>query len=499
MKKIMLSAAALLIGAAMFAQVPGAPVADQNLVPQNSADAEANAGLSIQNGNDNKVRVRQAGELNTSYTEQDNGSGVGGNLARVRQTGAVNGNVGDSGEDNAAEVRQSGSANQSTTRQEGDRNNAYTAQGQNNDASTGNKARIQQGIANQAEDNFAAIVQDGDNNQANTLQIVDNSDAWTRQIGDDNKSMITQDGAPEDTDGHLANNYQEGTGNENAIMQDGAGARNTALSTQYGDNNQAKQTQTTDALEGGIGNKAVNYQGFTGAGAVQLADIVTADAIFSDINNNVDDTFSGSSTTGSVTNESFGGIVFQDQAGSDNEAYSVQYGSSVDGSNYIKQTQSGSGNDALAIQNRGGGPGGGDNEAEQFQAGDDNELGISQNGTGHKALQTQDGNRNKALSSQLDSGNLLNIHQRGDDNWATSAQRGDANAALLVQRDGQSFIAQQNLDGLGGGGNQIDALQLGPDGDFGTDGIDCGFNEQMDPTMDYTIDPFDLGDVCPGC
>ncbi len=499
MKKIMLSAAALLIGTIAFAQVSGAPTADQSLVPQNSADAEANAGLSIQNGNDNKVRVRQAGELNTSYTEQDNGTlGSGGNLARVRQTGAVNGNVGDSGEDNAAEVRQSGTANQSTTRQEGDRNNAYTAQGQNDDgASTGNKARIQQGIANQAEDNFAAIEQDGDNNQANTLQTTDNSDAWTRQIGNDNKSMITQNAAPEDSDGHLANNYQEGNGNENAIMQSGAGARNTATSEQVGDNNKAKQTQTTDALEGGVGNTAMNFQGFTGA---TNADISMSNAIFVDINSNVDDVFGGSDITGSGTNQSFGGIVFQNQGGNDNEAAAFQYGSASDGSNYIKQTQaSGTGNDAFAIQNRYDGPGGGDNEGEQFQAGDNNLLGLSQIGTGHKSLQTQEGDDNKALSAQQGTDNLLNIHQRGNDNWATSAQRGDANAALIVQRDGQSFIAQQNLDGLGGGGNQIDALQLGPDGDFGTDGIDCGFNEQMDPTMDYTIDPFDLGDVCPGC
>lgn len=497
MKKVILCAAALAFGTVAFSQqVPGAPVADQSLVPQNSADPEANAGLSIQNGDDNKVRVRQAGELNTAYSIQDNGTGLGGNLAKIRQTGDVNGNAADSGEDNAAEVRQSGTANQSRTRQEGDFNNAYTAQGQNDAASSGNKASIHQGIADQAENNFAAIEQDGVDNQASTLQTHDNSAAYTRQLGTENKSMITQTAAPEDSDGHLAENYQEGTGNENAIMQSGAGARNTAYSEQVGSNNQAKQTQTTTAAIGGTGNTANNLQGF--AGTTNM-DITNANAIFDDIND-VDDTFATSFTTGSGTNESFGGIVFQNQAGEDNEMTAVQFGSGADGSNYIEQTQAaGSGNEALAVQNRGNGPGGGDNEGEQFQSGDDNVVGLSQNGTGHKSLQTQLGNRNSAMSSQQGSDNLLNIHQRGDDNNATSAQRGIANTTLIVQRDGQSFVAQQNLDGLGGGGNQIDALQLGPNGDFATDGIDCGFNMQDDPTMDYTVPSFTIEDVCPGC
>jgi hypothetical protein len=94
---------------------------------------------------------------------------------------------------------------------------------------------------------------------------------------------------------------------------------------------------------------------------------------------------------------------------------------------------------------------------------------------------------------------MVNIHQRGDANAATSAQRGVYNRALVVQYDGQSFIAQQNLDGLGGGGNQIDALQLGPDGDFHDDAIDCYFNDQMDPTMDYSVPSLEIDDICPDC
>ncbi len=268
----MLSAAALLIGTIAFAQVSGAPSADQSLVPQNSADTEANAGLSIQNGNDNRVRVRQAGELNTSYTEQDNGGlGSGGNLARVMQTGNVNGNQADSGEDNAAEVRQSGTANQSTTVQEGDFNNAYTAQGQNdNGASTGNKALIRQGVANQAESNFAAIEQDGTDNQAQTQQTTDNSDAWTRQTGDENKSMIVQNAAPEGSFGHEAENFQNGDRNESSIDQRGAGARNLARTFQTGSDNQAKQAQIATSGLAGMGNRAGIVQGQDNTGCFSI-------------------------------------------------------------------------------------------------------------------------------------------------------------------------------------------------------------------------------------
>ena len=493
MKKIILSAAALLIGAATFAQVSGAPVADQSLVPKNSADAEANAGLSIQNGNDNRVRVRQAGELNTSYTEQDNGTGTGGNLARVMQTGNVNGNQADSGEDNAAEVRQSGTANQSTTVQEGDFNNAYTAQGQNNDASSGNKAKIRQGTGNQAESNYAAIEQDGADNQAQTQQTYDNSDAWTRQTGDENKSMITQNASPEASDGHEASNEQIGNRNESFINQSGAGARNVATARQLGDDNQAKQTQTTIASAGMTGNRGDVTQGvpatFDPLITTLFSDLGAIDANFSPV-------------IGSQF-DSDGAKAKQIQNGKEQEAAIRQFGGSVGASNYAEQVQfSGWGNDA-AIEQGHHNSGEPSNYAKQYQAGDNNLAQLGQSGSGFKALQDQRGHRNDAKSSQRGESHLLNIHQRGNDNDATSVQAGDANSALIVQKGGQSFVAQQNA-GLGtydlsGGGNQIDALQLGPNGDFGADGIDCDFEDPMNLDMDYTVPSFDLGDVCPGC
>ncbi len=493
MKKVVLCAAALVFGTLAYAQVGGAPSADQSLVPQNSADTEANAGLSIQNGDDNRVRVRQAGELNTVYTEQDNGTGLGGNLARVMQTGDVNGNQADSGEDNAAEVRQSGSTNQSTTVQEGDFNNAYTAQGQNNPASSGNKALIRQGTGNQAEANFAAIEQDGANNQAQTQQTYDNSDAWTRQTGDDNKSMINQNASPEDSDGHMASNEQIGNRNESAIMQSGAGGRNVATARQLGDDNQAKQIQTTIAGAGMTANRGDVTQGvpatFDPLITTLFSDLATIDSNFNPV-------------IGSQL-ESDGAKAKQIQNGKEQEAAIRQFGGSVGASNYAEQVQfSGWGNDA-AIEQGHHNTGEPSNYAKQYQAGDNNLAQLGQSGSGFKALQDQRGHRNDAKSSQRGENHLLNIHQRGNDNDATSVQAGDANTALIVQKGGQSYVAQQNA-GLGtfdlsAGGNQIDVLQLGPNGDFGNDAIDCDFEDPMNLDMDYTVPGFDLGDVCPDC
>ena len=501
MKKVILSAAALLIGAATFAQVPGAPVADQSLVPQNSADAEANAGLSIQNGNDNRVRVRQAGELNTSYTEQDNGTGTGGNLARVMQTGNVNGNQADSGEDNAAEVRQSGTANQSTTVQEGDFNNAYTAQGQTNLASSGNKAKIRQGTGNQAESNYAAIEQDGVDNQAQTQQTYDNSDAWTRQNGTENKSMIVQNAAPEDSFGHEAENFQDGDRNESSIDQLGAGARNTARAFQIGSDNQAKQKQTATSSLETMGNRAGVAQGQDGFGAFQFTTVTPVAVALNDrIATEIEPLASPINASNAM---SYGAKAKQTQTGRTQEADIMQFGGTVGFSNYAEQEQvSGWGNDAGIVQGHYS-VGQASNYAKQYQAGNNNTAGLVQEGSGFKALQDQRGRHNEALSYQTGEDNLLNIHQRGNDNDATSNQHGLANQALIVQKGGQSFVAQQNIglsqNDLSGGGNQIDALQLGPNGDFATDGIDCGFEDPMDLDMDYTVPGFDLGDVCPGC
>jgi len=498
MKKVVLSAMALMFGAIMVAQVTDtsgdvSPVV--TIVPNLSPDPLANTGLSIQNGDDNKVRVRQAGTEQSVYTHQDNGSGLGGNLARVMQTGAVNAN---SGIGNKANVLQSGTTNQSTTIQEGDLNEAITRQGQNNDASSSNKAKIRQGIGQQAESNYAAIDQDGDNNQANTRQIYDNSDAWTQQVGNDNKSKVLQNAGPNGTDGHYAMNEQLGDRNESFVTQSGLGGRNTATMSQKGDDNKGKQYQTTDALAGNDGNRAGMQQGLLDT-SYSLNPLMTgANGLFATVGPlDPQNIFFGVPPLSSSN-----GIGFQIQNGHENAADMIQVsGASVAESNYGEQYQSGANNEAAMIQSHFPGD---ENYAKQEQVGYSNSAALAQTGSGFKALQTQYGADNKVLSSQRGEGHLLNVHQRGNDNYATTAQAGLDNRALVVQRDGQSYSVEQNLDLVGNlnisaGGNQADVLQLGPNGDFSTDGIDCYFDAQLDPTMNYDVPGFDLDVICPGC
>jgi len=486
MKKVILCAAALLFGSFAFAQVGGAPEANTP-VTNMSADADANVGQSVQNGNAHKIRVRQAGSRQTVYTEQDNGStATGGNLGIVLQTGAVSTA---SGVENAAELRQSGSVNESLTIQQGDLNNAITLQGQNDPASTGNKAKIQQGNNDQAESNYAAIEQDGTTNQAQTLQRWDNNDAWTRQTGTDNKSMIDQAAEPEDSEGHEAINLQLGDRNESSIAQRGAGARNLAKAEQVGDDNQAKQDQTATHSGAGMGNRAVVRQGFP-VSLVLDSDIINTIDALNDIEG-FDPTYVSGITTSSI--ESIGAKAKQIQNGKQQEAEIVQYGGSVGFSNYAEQNQlSGWGNDASIIQGHFD-LGEASNYARQDQAGDNNRAGILQEGSGNKALQTQFGHRNDALNSQLGEGNLSNTHQRGNDNVAYAAQTGDANRALIVQRQGQSYLSNQV-----GTGNQVDIYQGHPNDDF-SNMIDCDFDDPMNLDMDYTVPGLDIPNICPDC
>ena len=495
MKKVILSAAALLIGAVSFAQISGAPTA-QTVTALPGAATTANAGESIQNGNNHKVQVRQAGTNQSVYTEQNDGSTVaGGNLAAVYQTGDVNP---PSGVENAAEVLQSGATNESTTIQQGDYNNAYTAQGQNDDASTGNKARIQQGNNEQAEGNYAAVEQDGSYNEASTLQRWDNNDALTIQDGEYNKSMVAQAAAPDGSSGHAALTYQLGESNESSIDQSGAGARNRALTNQVGDNNHAKQIQTTTATEGMTGNQGSIYQGYVGDVIGGGQDYPLYDEIL------IDQVLPLDSYGGSTFQPSSSyAVAFQTQNGKEQRANIDQYGGSEDAYNYGEQEQaSGWGNDAYMLQEQEGANG---NYAKQYQAGDNNQVGLAQYGSGFKSAQTQIGHRNNAMAMQQGEDNLLNMHQRGNDNAATSAQQGIANATLIVQRDGQSYVAQQNLGTGGGpsfgagGNNQIDALQLGPNGDFSTDGILCDFDPEMPPMVIPDVPTLTLDDICPDC
>lgn len=484
MKKVILSAAALLIGGLAFGQVSNsvgtAPDADPVLTL--STDPAANTGLSIQNGDNNRVRVRQAGTSQSVRTTQDNGTGIGGNMAWLMQTGEVQAA---SGVENVAEVQQTGSANESFTKQEGDFNDAFTAQGQNNDASSGNKARIRQGTGQQAQNNFAAIEQDGDDNIAFTRQTYDDSEAWTQQIGNENKSMVLQNAGPNQTDGHSAYNGQEGDRNESAIDQSGAGARNTAVSYQLGNDNQAKQTQIATAGVGGAGNRAVVGQGWSTSPIVAGETGLLSDFIFTKfpVSNWFFDT------------ASYGSQAKQTQVGEGNDAIVFQ----TLGASYGEQEQLGDNNEAVINQGSPLAPVA-MNYAKQFQSGDDNDAGITQFGFGNKSLQDQQGSENTSYAVQFGNMNLLNIHQRGDNNFATSEQHGDSNAGLIVQHGGQSYSLEQGVRfGVQAYGNQADILQMGPDGDFGAGAIPCDFEFPMNLDMDYSVPPVVIEDVCPDC
>lgn len=491
MKKVILCVFALLTVSLGYSQVNDlldkglADDSDASSVPNLSPNPLANKGLSVQTGNSQKVLVQQAGTANAAWTVQENGSGIGENQARVRQTG----NVGPfSGVANSAEVRQSGSLNQSTTAQEGDYNNALTRQGQNDGgASTSNKARIQQGVAQQGEYNFSNVTQDGLGNEAFTRQTYDNNDAWVTQAGDHNLSFVNQNGSPNGTDGHSGLVDQDGDFNESIIMQGGAGGRNDAKTLQLGNANHAKQVQTTDALTGSQGNNAIISQGDGGTPtflntSVLFGRIVPLDAGFQN---------------GGFSGNSYNGVAFQFQAGHENEAEIHQFGADApQGHNYGEQNQNGARNDAYIIQNAFGNPNGGANYARQDQmsGGDDNIAGIGQNGQGHKAYQRQFGDRNNAISTQRGTYNLVNTYQDGVDNWGTTKQVGQFNKALLVQKGTNSYMIDQN-----GVGNQAYSLQLGPDGNIWDDGENCYFEPQMDPMYIAPINSFDLDDICQGC
>jgi hypothetical protein len=354
--------------------------------------------------------------------------------------------------------------NQSTTVQEGDFNNALTAQGQTNLESSGNKGLIRQGNGQQAENNYAALEQDGDDNQATIFQTYDNSDAWTRQIGDNNNSWIRQNARPNQSDGQEAWNYQEGEANESYIEQTGSGARNFANAFQYGDNNQARQIQNATATEGGTGNTATVRQG----------QLFNADAL-----------------EGSVYAR-----AYQNQTGENNNATINQVGGTMDASNYAEQNQDGNDNRARIDQEAQGNVAS-DNYARQDQTGDGNWARVIElNGLGNKILQTQIGMDNWASSSASGDGNMLNIHQRGDMNAAESIQRGDNNVGLIVQYDGQSYTLQQGLNFDNRAfNNQADILQMGPNGDFGAGAIPFGIPAPMNLDFNYTVDSFNLDPI----
>ncbi|WP_246130269.1 curlin [Bizionia saleffrena] len=473
----------------------GSAISPTIATPLSQAPSSANAGESYQNGNDNKVWVRQAGTKQSVYTEQDNGLGTGNNAARIWQTGAVQAT---SGVKNAAMVKQLGTNNQSTTQQEGDKNHAVTQQGLKEGTlgvSENNRAKIRQGTGQQAEKNYASIEQDGANNKALTLQTYDNSEARTVQEGDNNKANINQNAGPNNSSGHSALVEQYGDFNESHVTQSGAGASNRSASTQTGNGNESHQTQVNTASGGGANaNEAFINQGTVGNDGAIAQD---ATALYGDVS--ALDAVVGVGTFNGPG--SYNALAIQNQNGESNQSSIFQFGADAptDG-NYAEQDVDGDNNDALIVQNNWGTSAGGNNYAKQRQDGDKNEAGLVQLGNDNKARQEQHGDKNYAMATQRGTANLLNTWQMGDKNAVTSAQRGHDNQILIVQRDGQSYVAEQNLnDAWSNGNNVIDVLQLGPNGNFATDGIDCGFETELDPSCPVPVPTFNIDAPCDGC
>jgi hypothetical protein len=488
MKKIIFSVAALMICGVTFGQVAGSKQATA-VAPLAGAPATANAGESYQNGNDHKVQVRQAGTMQSVFTDQNDGGGLGGNLASVTQTGMVTGNTPNSGQLNLASVNQSGTANESSTWQQGDRNNARTDQGQTDDESLSNKARIQQGNANNAEDNFAYIEQDGERNQATSFQTYDNSESFIDQDGNDNEARVRQIAAPENSDGHSGFIEQDGDENGSQIRQDGEGARNVAESRQDGEGNQSKQLQTNSASAGGAVNTAISDQGSLGGGGGYISS--------PDAGNN-SGTIASMSTNGVDLGpdvDSDNGIVFQTQTGTGDYAFARQHGN--DTPNYAEQVQSGgSGNVATITQDSQQDVSTDLNYAKQVQVGSDNNVGLFQTESGNKADQRQNGSSNNALALQDGDHNLLNTKQTGASNDLFSEQYGSFDAALLVQDAGQSYFASQGAT-IAGANNQIDVLQQGPSGTLVQE--ECTFDLPMAPMPIQDVPTLTIGDICPDC
>ncbi len=473
MKKLLFGAAALMIGGvalgqttsesseANFVDTPvlvtaGFPAMDASTIETADALPQAfglgpNTGYSTQNGNNNLVRARQAGDFNSMYATQDGD----GNLVSMRQTGDVpSGGFFISAIDNDAQANQFGDNNDARIEQQGDLNDAQVYQENTGAAgSMGNAADIQQGTAQNAENNYAGIDQRGNENSARILQTWDNSDALAMQNGTNNKVEIKQQADPENSLGQEALSEQLGVDNEGLIKQlsDGSAGRNYARLFQEGNNNKSDQTQTT--TDNVLGNEALVNQGSN-----ILLDDANTTAQFAAVNA-VDDISNGIESQVSSYSE-----AIQVQSGHSNLAETHQFGDGNSASNgdYSKQTQDGEGNEAYVFQNIFGSPTGRGNSVEQNQMGDDNYVATGQNGRRNDITISQDGDDNYAVSTQRGRDHVVDALQTGEFNALETAQRGDMNT-IVVRQDGdigQSWKAEQNVPGgLPDGGNTLDVFQ----------------------------------------
>ena len=484
MKKVIFSAAALMIGAVALGQTTsvsseanfqGTPLTtpainttvidNADIVGTGSAPGNSNTGHSVQNATipaaGNSMKARQEGEKNSIVGFQTGAS----NLVSMRQTGNVNGNAADSGEANKIYSDQIGLGNDGRLEQQGDFNQIALIQDNATfpgyTGAVGNRADVQQGTADQAEKNYAAVQQYGDDNETKILQTYDNSDAFVSQAGFGNKVNVNQYADPENSQGHEALVEQFGDDNSALVNQnaDGMKGRNYARVFSFGDNNQSEQTQTTDSNT--RGNTALVNQGvdasITGVlfNSAEYANIVAIDNVMN----------------GGANQASSYSQAIQDQKGHDNVAESHQFGAGTSAVNgdYTMQVQDGEDNEAYAFQNAYGTATGRGNSADTFQQGDDNYVATGQNGRNNDVVASQMGDDNSAIGTQRGRNHVMDLRQTGDHNAIEASQRGLGNSMVITQNGGHSWHADQDVPGgLPNGGNSLDVIQTGPTGALGT-------------------------------
>ena len=146
MKKVILCAVALMLGAITYAQTSQntagsteATDATEAVAANGDAPATANTGSSRQEGDNQRVQARQQGENNSIETIQSNGAGIGGNQSTALQLSSLDGLT---SRNNVIFTEQVGSNNQAFALQVGDYNDAVIEQGLNDDTSSGNLSLI---------------------------------------------------------------------------------------------------------------------------------------------------------------------------------------------------------------------------------------------------------------------------------------------------------------------------------------------------------------------
>lgn len=400
MKKVILGAAALMIGAVSFAQTNSVTGS------QNGDSLTANA---YQAGMDNEAEINQTGELNTSNSDQF-------------------------GDLNDIVVTQADSNNTSDITQEGGSDNNATV----NQTTLGNMSTIVQGTGMAAVGNEATVTQSGSTdvatgNTSNVKQTFDQSKAVVDQIGDSNESTVTQIGKPNDPTAPDASSFPR---NEVDLDQNGMGNRAFVTQESYDlsmDKNMATVSSTgndnlavVEQIEAQANTATITQTtSFASAYVEQLSDGNTA-TISQDGDDDV------VSTPEDVA-------VIKQEGGTGNTATTNQNTAEAnDGGSFSYTGQIGSNNTAT-VANQGGRiqksfiiQEGDENTATlTTQGGFRNYSDIYQNGTGHTATLFQSWSDQKSFINQYGTGHTTSFSQNGP---------GGGNTLNVLQEDTPSSM-----------------------------------------------------------